>query len=725
MSTINIDKLTVPVTARNKRIYATAGTSSVSVSSGSSGGGGIDLSVLTANSIPKYDGTTLIDSLLVDTGSALTYNGTGISLTTHNHTGVYAPVAQTMYIGTTAVAINRTSAALTLDSITLTTPTISGNLTVNGIVTATGGNSAIWNATSAATASTIAIGTITDVFESKLGNPTVSGYVLSSTTAGVRSWVASGVGTGSVTSVTAGNGLTQSGTATINPTIDVVSAAGTAGTVGTLTITADAVGVSLGTTSITAAAGNHTHSTLYAPISASANYIQNQTASAQTAGLWINGIGKFNGGITANGSGINGGTTSITLVNALASTWQVSSGINNVAETGFSIRRVSDGLIPFNISDSGNTGIGTLVPDTGGKFNVNTISYGTPQIVLGSTGISINMSTQGSLMYRADTGEFRIQQKDGGSTGMTFYTANPATEKMRITPTGKVGIGQINPTAQFEVVSVITGSVNDIVGSFKNLGLATGGSTILKVGNSSGDADIEYNSLWGSTNFRFGTDYGNLNIVNNLIDNTYSTINFVTNGSKKMTISPAGNVTVTGVITATGGNSTTWNATTAALANTYDLATYKSVATLSTAVSTSGTGETLLHKLLIPAGKAVTGSTYKVRLAGVSSSTGTLIFKVKVGANGTTADNQVWISTTSAAQAANAHSYVDVLVTVRSSTTAIADGVATAGAVVLPTLIGAAATAAIVTTANWYIDVTATCSAGTFTAQVCSIEEVK
>jgi hypothetical protein len=63
---------------------------------------------------------------------------------------------------------------------------------------------------------------------------------------------------GTVTSVTAGNGLTQSGTASINPTIDVVSATGTAGSVGTLTVTSDAVGVTLGTTSTSACAGNDT-----------------------------------------------------------------------------------------------------------------------------------------------------------------------------------------------------------------------------------------------------------------------------------------------------------------------------------------------------------------------------------------------------------------------------------------------------------------------------------
>ncbi len=56
-----------------------------------------------------------------------------ISLTSHNHSGVYAPVAQTFYIGTTSVAINRASAALTLAGLTFTTPDI-------GVATATSVN---------------------------------------------------------------------------------------------------------------------------------------------------------------------------------------------------------------------------------------------------------------------------------------------------------------------------------------------------------------------------------------------------------------------------------------------------------------------------------------------------------------------------------------------------------------------------------------------------------
>ncbi len=140
------------------------------------------------------------------------------------------------------------------------------------------------------------------------------------------------------------------------------------------------------------------------------------------------------------------------------------------------------------------------------------------------------------------------------------------------------------------------------------------------------------------------------------------------------------------------------------------------------ATATSGTSETLLLSCPIPANAVAVGDTFRVRVIGVSSSTGTLIFRVRVGANGTTGDNQAWISTTSAAQVANAWAGFEVLVTVRSTTTIQAGGVAHAGAVMLPQLIGAAATATIAPTSNWYIDIDCTCSSGTFTAHVATIK---
>jgi len=66
---------------------------------------------------------------------------------------------------------------------------------------------------------------------------------------------ASGAG---VASVTAGDGLVDTGTAS-DPVVDVVSHAGSAGTIGTIVVGADSIGVALGATSTVAAPGDHTH----------------------------------------------------------------------------------------------------------------------------------------------------------------------------------------------------------------------------------------------------------------------------------------------------------------------------------------------------------------------------------------------------------------------------------------------------------------------------------
>jgi hypothetical protein len=61
---------------------------------------------------------------------------------------------------------------------------------------------------------------------------------------------------GTVISVTAGNGMTQTGDMNVDPTLNVVSHAGTSGSVGTLAVGADSIGVDLGNTGTVAAAGN-------------------------------------------------------------------------------------------------------------------------------------------------------------------------------------------------------------------------------------------------------------------------------------------------------------------------------------------------------------------------------------------------------------------------------------------------------------------------------------
>lgn len=149
---------------------------------------------------------------------------------------------------------------------------------------------------------------------------------------------------------------------------------------------------------------------------------------------------------------------------------------------------------------------------------------------------------------------------------------------------------------------------------------------------------------------------------------------------------------------------------------------------LAAPASTSGTTETLLFRASIPGNSVKVGDTFRCTLFGVSSSTGALTFRVRIGALGTTEDAQAWISAMSAAQVANQWAGMNVLLTIRtigSPGSAQASGVAFAGAAVLPQRIGAATTAPVTTTASFWISLTAVCSAGTFTAHNATIESLK
>lgn len=148
-------------------------------------------------------------------------------------------------------------------------------------------------------------------------------------------------------------------------------------------------------------------------------------------------------------------------------------------------------------------------------------------------------------------------------------------------------------------------------------------------------------------------------------------------------------------------------------------------ANLLAAVVSSGTTEKVLHQMNIPGGRAFSGSTYRAWIVGNSSSTGTLIFKVRCGTGGNITDAIAWTAVTSAAQAANARAGFEVLITVQSATTLYTDGVGYAGAVQLPTYVAAPAVSAIAISGQWYINLTVICSSGTFTGRVSTIEEIR
>lgn len=140
---------------------------------------------------------------------------------------------------------------------------------------------------------------------------------------------------------------------------------------------------------------------------------------------------------------------------------------------------------------------------------------------------------------------------------------------------------------------------------------------------------------------------------------------------------------------------------------------------------TSGTAETFLFTVKIPANAVLVGQTFRITALGQSSSTGTLIFRARAGAAGTTADTETFLSITSAAQVANSYATLDLVaqvVALGATSTLVVNGVAIATALVLNETTAAEVITSTPTTAAWFITVTATCSVGTLTVRQAAVE---
>jgi hypothetical protein len=141
--------------------------------------------------------------------------------------------------------------------------------------------------------------------------------------------------------------------------------------------------------------------------------------------------------------------------------------------------------------------------------------------------------------------------------------------------------------------------------------------------------------------------------------------------------------------------------------------------TLAGTAATSGTGDTAILASRIPANSVKAGDTFEVECHGISSSTGTVIWRIHIGPSGVVGDATAWVSITSAAQVANQRTGFKGLVKVISigaPGSALAEAVGYAQAAVLPTVVAAQANVTPTTTADWFITISCTCSSGTVTA---------
>lgn len=146
-----------------------------------------------------------------------------------------------------------------------------------------------------------------------------------------------------------------------------------------------------------------------------------------------------------------------------------------------------------------------------------------------------------------------------------------------------------------------------------------------------------------------------------------------------------------------------------------------------TALSIPITTETLVLAGRIPANAVAIGQVFRLRAIVVTSAANVITWRVRVGANGTTADAGVPWTAVGGTGVANGRQSIDVLLAVRSATTVEAEGLAQSGTAAAtitfaqPTL-GAAATATIASTAAWFMDITLSQTLGSCLVQQAVIE---
>lgn len=264
-----------------------------------------------------------------------------------------------------------------------------------------------------------------------------------------------------------------------------------------------------------------------APVSGSANYIQAQYASAQSANMWITGTGNFQGGVKISAP---------TAVNGAFQTLGFDAGVYSKAQIrGYSTSTTDAGELAFltapngdvvnermRIASSGNIGIGVTSPVT----RVDVLSGSANSSVAQFSGAVQN---RGLRISTFDTGT-----TDAGVLLNAQSTFQPAlvfatnsVEAMRITSAGNLGLGTTSPSGLL------------------HLNLPSGA-----FGSSSPYQMISYN---GSNIYSSYMD-SNWNYVNEVIQNGVNQSGYIisTNGLERMRIASTGATTFSNTVTATG-----------------------------------------------------------------------------------------------------------------------------------------------------------------------------
>ena len=172
---------------------------------------------------------------------------------------------------------------------------------------------------------------------------------------------------------------------------------------------------------------------------------------------------------------------------------------------------------PFVITSTGNVGIGTNSP--GALLDVRTSA---------DRGVKINSDLSGPVFLRSYQGSVSVNLRDLGLQGSTlvFQTGDisgaVATERMRITSAGNVGIGKGTPSTALDVNGTVTATsfAGPITGNASSATILATGRTIALTGDVTGTTG----SFNGSANVSAATT-----IANNAITTLKIADNNVTN----------------------------------------------------------------------------------------------------------------------------------------------------------------------------------------------------
>ena len=451
-------------------------TGDVTGSSGSCTGNAATATLASTVTITDSTSNTAFPVVLHDESNAL-LDDTG-TFTYNPDTGLLAVALLDSNSGTFGGTVTATSfvGALTGNATTVTT-----NANLTGEVTSLGN------------AATIA-DDVVDEANLKVSNAPTNGYVLSAQSGdtGGLTWVANTHASGTVTSVTAGAGMTQSGTSTVNPTLDVV------GTADRITASADAIDIAstyVGQTSITTlgtvATGTWEGTTVA---------VAQGGTGATTAGAALTALGAAASGANSDITSLTGLTTGdavkftgggVTnrLIQIGDATGTDQEGSNLIISAGAGTGTGGGGAVIFKVGDTpGSSGSSANSLTTALELDETTLRarfYGALKIEGGSPGVGkvLTSDSGGNASWETASGTGTVTSvgatSDSGSiTPITSSGTITFTGGTNVTTSATGSAVTINSTDQYTGTVTGTSSENNVA-VWDSTGAAIDGSSNL------------------------------------------------------------------------------------------------------------------------------------------------------------------------------------------------------------------------------------------------------